>query len=188
MERLIPLFQTVTLSFGNSLYRKGDSSKGVYIVLAGELELTAPTQVTKTIHEASQNYEVGVKHIVRKNINTLQDKSAKNSPIALLTRGAVIGLEECNTKSAPPPARHHTLKSRTNDTKLLFLPYETFVARVLNNQHVEPSVRKESMVHAEFNSARRAQQERVYLSPQKNLQPQLEHVRTQVQNEFDKQL
>ena len=45
LERLIPQFQTLTLNFANSLYTFGDKSVGVYIVLAGELELSAPTHV-----------------------------------------------------------------------------------------------------------------------------------------------
>ena len=119
-----------------------------------------------------------MKQLVRKNVNTLQDRSLKNSVLALLTRGAVIGLEECN--ETPPLKRQHSVKSRTKDAKLLFLPYEIFQARVLNNQHVEPIVRNESMVHAEFNSCRKAQKDRVFLSPRKKPQPALVYVKNQV--------
>lgn len=54
----------------------------------------------------------------------------KNVAIALIERGEVLGLEECNTKT-DPPKRQHTVICKQNGSQLLFLDHESFVQRVL---------------------------------------------------------
>ena len=65
--------------------------------------------------------------------------------LALLERGELIGLEECETKSNPPP-RKHSVICKQSDSSVLFMSHEHFASRVLSSLDLGKDVMYENLL------------------------------------------
>ena len=94
----------------------------------------------------------GVKHQIIRKANVQQDRSLGVVNLAILEKGEVIGLEECQNKpsvSAPPP-RKHTVVCKTHKSTVLFLSHQHLSDRVLSDAQTERDVIFENIIHNMF--------------------------------------
>lgn len=82
------------MDYGRIVYKKGDPSTGIYIILNGSFELSVTAHLIKTAEEIAANklIEQTVKFKIIKKAAVQQDSSLKIVNIALLERGEVLGL------------------------------------------------------------------------------------------------
>jgi uncharacterized protein YaeQ len=65
--------------------------------------------------------------------------------LALLERGEVIGLEECETKGQPDP-RRHTVICKQSGSVLLYMSHENFASRVLSSFDMSKDIMYENLL------------------------------------------
>ena len=106
--------------------------------------------------------DAGVKHLILKKAHVQQDRSLATVSLAVLEKGEVLGLEECQNRptAAPAPPRKHTVTCKANNSTVLFLSHQNFAERVLSNAQSERDIVFENMLHRLFFKTRQLQCER----------------------------
>jgi len=73
--------------------------------------------------------------------------------ISILEKGEAIGVEECSAKKAYEadlPARRYTVTCSQNSSLVLFMSYDVFLARIMNDATLEKDVQWDKLVKTFF--------------------------------------
>ena len=158
LERLLLFMQLMVVQRGRVMYKVGEKPDGVYLVQDGAFELSAPAPLTQHANDNVNRYNIDpmAKFQLKRQTQVLKDKSLATIKYAILGRGEVFGLQECQYRASSPKysMRQHTVTCVQNNSKAIFISHQAFADRVLSDVNTEKDIKFETVLKQHFYDSR----------------------------------
>ena len=187
LEKLLMFTKMIVVQRGKIFYRVGDRPDGVYLIKEGAFELTAPAPISQHEEDNVNRYNIDpmAKFSLKKQTKIIQDKSRATIKYAILGKGDLFGLQECQYKPNNPkiPLRQHTVTCVQNDSKVIFINHAAFSDRVLSDINTEGDIKMDTIIKKHFYESRSYQQQHTIWDTKQHSQDGLSRPETQTESE-----
>ena len=102
------------------------------------------------------NIDPMAKFQLKRQAQVIKDKSLATIKYAILGKGEVFGLQECQYKPASPKytMRQQTVTCVQNDSRVIFINHTAFAERVLSDVNTEKDIKFETILKQHFYDSR----------------------------------
>ena len=150
LERLLLFAKLMVVQRGKVMYKVGEKPDGVYLIQDGAFELSAPAPLTQHAEDNVNRYNIDpmAKFQLRKQAQVIKDKSLATIKYAILGKGEVFGLHECQHKPTSPKytMRQQTVTCVENGSRVIFINHQAFADRVLSEVNTERDIKFETIL------------------------------------------